>query len=236
RRVNLQLKSPVQQEDSSVVSRPTSPARMQDPLSDALLYLASYHGRALSREALLTGLPITDGKLTVRLFERAAQRAGLEAEPIKRALEDIPALVLPAVLTMRDGSLRILVAQDEDPRRARVVNPSPGPSPRPQPLGADAEDYLGYAFFVRPASTANPRTIAAGGADLPKAHWFWSVVKRFWKNYTHVAIAAFIVNMLALASPLFTMSVYDRVVPNGAIASLVALSIRLAPSSVFYPS
>ena len=231
--MNLQLKAPVQREDSSIVSRVTSSARMQDPLSDALLYLATFHGRALSRDALLTGLPITDGKLSVRLFERAAQRAGLEAEPVKRALKDIPALVLPAVLTMRDGSLRILLEQDDDPHRAVVVDPSAGPSPRPQPLGVDVDNYLGYAFFVRPANTANPRTIAAGGADLPKAHWFWSVVKRFWQNYTHVAVAALIVNMLALASPLFTMNVYDRVVPNGAIASLVALAIGLILAVLF---
>src|SRR5262249_42667742 len=166
RRVNLQLKSPVQQEDSSVVSRPTSPARMQDPLSDALLYLAAFHGRALSREALLTGLPITDGKLSVRLFERAAQRAGLEAEPVKRALTDIPALVLRAVLTRRDGSLRILVEQNDDPRREKVVDPSRGRDARPQPFGAEAGDYLGYAFLVRPAAAADARTIAAGGTDL----------------------------------------------------------------------
>src|SRR5205814_2230936 len=55
----------------------------------------------------------------------------------------------------------------------------------------------------------------------------------FWSNYTHVAIAAFIVNILALASPLFIMNVYDRVVPNGAIASLIALSIGLLIAIVF---
>ena len=39
--------------------------------------------------------------------------------------------------------------------------------------------------------------------------------------------------MLALASPLFTMSVYDRVVPNGAIPSLIALSIGMGIAIVF---
>ena len=62
---------------------------------------------------------------------------------------------------------------------------------------------------------------------MPRPHWFWSVVKGFWPNYSHVAIAAFLVNVLGLAAPLFIMSVYDRVVPNGAIASLVALSIGM---------
>src|ERR1700704_1820605 len=69
----------------------------RDPLSDALLFLAAHHGRALSRNALLSGLPITDGHLTVPLLTRPAQRAGLEVEPVKRPLGDIPALVLPAI-------------------------------------------------------------------------------------------------------------------------------------------
>ncbi|MET0723907.1 MAG: hypothetical protein ABWY64_24200, partial [Tardiphaga sp.] len=43
---------------------PPSACPPADPLTDALLFLAAYHGRALSRTALLTGLPITDGKLS----------------------------------------------------------------------------------------------------------------------------------------------------------------------------
>jgi ATP-binding cassette, subfamily C, bacterial LapB len=39
--------------------------------------------------------------------------------------------------------------------------------------------------------------------------------------------------MLALAAPLFTMSVYDRVIPNGAIPSLVALGIGLGLAIAF---
>ena len=70
-------------------------------------------------------------------------------------------------------------------------------------------------------------------ATLPRAHWFWSVVRRFWSNYSHVATAALIVNMLALATPLFIMNVYDRVVPNGAIPSLIALSIGMGIAIVF---
>jgi ATP-binding cassette subfamily C protein LapB len=202
-----------------------------DPLVDALLALAAHHGRAVSREALLAGLPIEDGRLGVVLFARAAARAGLEVEAVRRALPDIPALVLPAVLVMRDGSTRILVKNDGDPGRAQVVDPSIVSPQDAVPLGAEAEDYLGYAFFVRPAAAADPRAAAAG--DLPKTHWFWSVVSRFWSNYGHVAVAALIVNALGLAAPLFTMNVYDRVIPNGTIPSLVALAIGLTIAIVF---
>ncbi len=91
--------------------------------------------------------------------------------------------------------------------------------------------YLGYAYLVRPAEVSSERARAAGDIDRP--HWFWGVVRRFWANYSQVAIAAFIVNVLALAAPLFTMNVYDRVVPNGAIPSLIALAIGLGIAIVF---
>jgi len=48
-----------------------------DPLTASLTYLAAYHGRAVSPEALLGGLPILDGRLSVALYDRAARRAGL---------------------------------------------------------------------------------------------------------------------------------------------------------------
>jgi ATP-binding cassette subfamily C protein LapB len=213
------------------LERAASPFEAADPLSDSLLFLAARHGRPLSREALLAGLPISDNRLSVALYSRAAQRAGLEVQPVKRALPEIPSLVLPAVLIMRDGSTRIMVANDTDPGNAEVIDPTIRPHEVQRPLGADAANYMGYAFLVRPASQANAR-VAAGG-DLPSAHWFWSIVGRFWPNYGHVAVAALIVNVLGIAAPLFTMNVYDRVVPNGAIPSLVALSIGMTIAIVF---
>ncbi|MDB5515256.1 MAG: transporter related, partial [Tardiphaga sp.] len=197
-----------------------------DPLSDSLLYLAAHHGRALSRSSLLAGLPVERGILTAALYERAAQRAGLEAQLSERRLEDIPALVLPAVLLFHDGSTRILVGIDPTAGRLTLADPSTKDTAAVERLDVIKAQYAGFAYFVRPASVSDPRAVATG--DLPKAHWFWSVVSRFGANYGHVAIAAFIVNMLALAAPLFTMSVYDRVIPNGAVPSLVALSIGLA--------
>lgn len=205
----------------------SSPLPKTDTLSDALLYLAAFHGRALSRPALLAGLPIEDGRLTVGLFERAANRAGLETEAVKRPISAIPSLVLPAVLIMKDGATRILISNGAEPT---VLDPSKSDA-QPVPLGAEADNYLGYAFFVRPASQQDARAADAVAPVTP--HWFWSVVQKFWENYSHVAIAALIVNLLALAFPIFTMNVYDRVVPNGAIPSLVALTIGMIIAVVF---
>ncbi len=58
-------------------------------------------------------------------------------------------------------------------------------------------------------------------------NWFWNVLARYTRLYSHVLIASFIVNLLSLAMPLFVMNVYDRIVPNNAFESLWALSIGM---------
>ncbi len=216
-------------------NRPSEPPKVAeragDPLTDSLLYLAAHHGRAVSREALLGGLPITDGRLRVALYDRAARRAGLEAEAMKRTISEIPALVLPAVLVLRDGTTRILLAIDHKAQSAKIVDPSVNAPPQIRTFDSLNADHMGYVFFVRPVATADQRAVAAG--DMPKDHWFWSVVRRYWSNYSHVALSAFLINTIALTTPLFIMNVYDRVVPNGAIASLIALAIGMALAIVF---
>src|SRR5687768_8878377 len=141
-------------------------------------------------------------------------------------------MVLPAVLIMKDGTALILLGIDAKNQSVKVLDPTLDRSnPRIAGVSSLIADYTGYAFLVRAAAEADARAVAAG--DLPRTHWFWSVVKLYWRSYGHIALAAFLVNMLALATPLFTMSVYDRVIPNGAIPSLIALSIGLSLAIVF---
>jgi ATP-binding cassette subfamily C protein LapB len=202
-----------------------------DPLAAALIYVAAHYGRAISRNALIAGLPLIDGRLTATLMERAGQRAGLDIKPVQRPIAQIPALVLPAILIMKDGTTCILTRCATGDETIDLVDPLTKSAPMRVALKSLETRYSGYALFARPEPTADARTVAAG--DLPRNHWFWSTVTRFWPNYGHVALAALLVNLLALAAPLFTMNVYDRVVPNGAVPSLIALGLGLGLAIVF---
>jgi ATP-binding cassette, subfamily C, bacterial LapB len=212
------------------IASPEAVSDRPDSLSDALLFVAALHGRVVTREALLSGLPIDDNRLSLALLARAARRAGLEVEPVKRAIRDVPAAVLPALLVFKDHSARVLTNIDRRTKKLTIVDPTTREQSEVK-VSALESDYLGYAVFVRPAVATDARMAAAG--EVPKRHWFWDVVSRFGANYVHVAIAAFTVNVLALATPLFMMNVYDRVVPNGAIPSLLALAIGLGLAIVF---
>ena len=69
---------------------------------------------------------------------------------------------------------------------------------------------------------------------LPRfADWLMEPMRRNRGVYFKVALAAVMINIFGLMTSLFTMTVYDRVVPNNATSSLVALSIGLAVIVVF---
>lgn len=78
---------------------------MQDPLLNSLVYISRYYGMSNSPEALVSGLPLADGKLTPFLFPRSAERAGLVARENRTEFEGIPELILPAVLLLKGGTL-----------------------------------------------------------------------------------------------------------------------------------
>ena len=65
------------------------------------------------------------------------------------------------------------------------------------------------------------------------ADWLAEPIKRNWRTYSKVALAATLINIFGLATALFTMTVYDRVVPNSAYGSLLALSIGLGIILIF---
>jgi ATP-binding cassette, subfamily C, bacterial LapB len=65
------------------------------------------------------------------------------------------------------------------------------------------------------------------------AAWLMSPIRANRSVYFKVAIAAFMINLFALVSSLFTMTVYNLIIPNNATSSLIALSIGLAIILVF---
>jgi ATP-binding cassette, subfamily C, bacterial LapB len=65
------------------------------------------------------------------------------------------------------------------------------------------------------------------------AAWLMEPMRRNRGIYSKVAMAAVVINVFALVTSLFTMVVYDRVLPNNATSSLIALTIGLAIVIIF---
>lgn len=202
---------------------PHAPAEETLPggsLLESLLLVARAHNLVTSRETLLAGLPLTDGQLTPALLSRAAQRAGLTTKLAARELTRLNNALFPAILLLDNQDTCLLLAiQDQ---RAQVVFPEFGEASVWIALNELNTRYSGRAVYLRPQERIEARTAPIDkGAD---GHWFWGVIRRHRGLYRDVLLAAFLINLFAVAMPLFVMNVYDRVVPNHATDTLWMLA------------
>ncbi|WP_028996073.1 type I secretion system permease/ATPase [Azonexus hydrophilus] len=194
-----------------------------DPLLDCLVELTRIHGRPSTRAALVAGLPLENGLLTPSLFWRAAGRAGLSAKLVKRSLDSIDEVLLPAVLMLKGDEACVLLGWDDSGENARLLFPDTGQGSVVMPRAELAARYLGVAIFARPHFRFDKRTPQVGEVKL--RHWFWGALADQWPVYRDVLAAALLINVMALSLPLFTMNVYDRVVPNRALETLWMLAL-----------
>ncbi|MGB8274747.1 MAG: type I secretion system permease/ATPase [Alphaproteobacteria bacterium] len=209
----------------SAASKPAAPGLSvphDDPLADCLVMLTEIHGSPMSAEALKAGLPLVDNTLTPALFIRAAARAGLSARIVKRNLREISPLTLPCVLLLEDRRACVLTRYlGKD--KAEVIFPETGAGVSEITIDDLAKTYTGNVLFARPQYRFDTRTDTL--AKPQHQAWFWGTIATSWRIYIEVVGAAFLVNLFALASPLFIMNVYDRVVPNSAIETLWVLAL-----------
>ncbi len=204
----------------------------QDALLDALVVIARLLGRPVSAETLRAGLPLVDHRLTVELFPRAAHRAGLSAKLARRRLDELPGLLLPAVLLLDGNRTCVLTSRDEAAGTCTVIWPETE-SGHDVMERADLEKaYRGYAFLVKTAYVPDEQASKRDGEPRDR-HWFWSVIGQSWRVYRDVLAASFLVNLFALAMPLYIMNVYDRVVPNQAHETLWVLSLAVGGVFLF---
>lgn len=202
-----------------------------DPLLDCLVELTRIHGRPGTRAALVAGLPLEKGVLTPSLFPRAAARAGLSAKLSRRPLERIDTVLLPAVLMLHGEEACVLLGWDESGENARLLFPETGQGTVVLGRAELAARYTGIAIFARPHFRFDKRTPQVG--EIKLRHWFWGAMADQWPVYRDVLAAALLINVMALTMPLFTMNVYDRVVPNRAIETLWVLAFGVALVIVF---
>ena len=198
-----------------------SAAPAHDDLLDCLLSITAIHGDRSSRAALLSGLPLPGGRLVPSLFGRAAKRAGFASRVLKQPLESLNGALFPMILLLDGDHACVLHAWSEDGRAAQVTFPELDETVVTVSKEVLQRRYLGIAIAVRPIYRPDVDTPAPGAGHDP--HWFWGVMAENRGLYRDVLVAALLLNLLAIAMPLFLMNVYDRVVPNHAIETLWVL-------------
>ena len=202
-------------------------SREIDPVLECLTYLAREADRPSSPVLLRAGLALSsDGKLPFHQIEPALEQVGMRADPINRKLRGWPTAKCPAILELEDARAAVLL----ETRDADALLYAPGVAEPMWVKLAEIEPvYTGHAVVVE-ADPTRERENERPWDEAKRRHWFWSEVWKVRREFWPVLLAALIVNLLAFAMPLFTMNVYDRVIPNKAVSTLwvLALGVMLA--------
>lgn len=160
---------------------------------------------------------------------QALARRGMVAEWRSVSLEAMADSLLPVVLQLHQGMAVLCEKSGDD--RFSVVMPGESEAPRLMTLGQLQSAYAGIALFFKPETRLDDR--ASDLITLSKKHWFWHTVWRF-KPYLAEAVAwSVIINVLSLAGALFSMTVYNRILPNHAYVTLWSMAIGVCVALVF---
>ncbi len=194
---------------------------VDDPLLGCLITLTKLRHHPYSRDALVAGLPLRNNRLTPDLFPRAAERANLYAKLIHRPIHRINPLVLPAILILKDGHACVLTAFNQD-GSADVIFPDTSEVISKITIDDLEDAYTGYVILIKASYQFESR---ADEYKLGRPRkWFWGTLARYNHIYFRVIVTVLLINLFALATPLFVMNVYDKVVPNNALATLWMLA------------
>ena len=201
-----------------------------DPLLDSLVLLTEHFGDPCSAEALTAGLPVTASYLTPELLPQAASRAGLSAKLVRKGLNELPSMLLPCILMLKDKQACVLQELDLEENKAIVTLPETGGEEQ-LTIEELESNFVGYLFLVKQQYRGD-RNFDVHINDSKK-HWLWQHIKDATPIYRDVIIASVMVNIFALVSPLFVMNIYDKVVPNLAFESLWVLAIGAGVAYIF---
>jgi ATP-binding cassette subfamily C protein LapB len=148
---------------------------------------------------------------------------------VKIPLREIASTSLPALLLTKDRGACVLVSRADT--ELDVIDPERPDTMLKVPLAEVEAVYEEHAILITVMDRYKAGTETERITDTH--HWFWGTLRKEVPTYVQVAVATVLINIFALASPLFFMNVYDRVVPNNAMETLWVLALGLALVLVF---
>ena len=201
---------------------------LTDPLLQGITCLLAEHQLHLDFNILRYHAALEDGQIQWSQLPDLLAPHKVTARVAKVELHALGSTLLPCLLQTHDGYGLILRALHGD--RCELISPVTGGSITLS-RGALATEYTGQALF---AHVRAPReTRAQSYANAPEAHWFRSRLAGQWRGFAEVAVASLLIALLSVATALFAMQVYDRVVPTQATETLWALAIGVLISVFF---
>ncbi len=207
--------------NQDTIISPEKGAALNDPLMACILDVAKHFGMAAPASVFSTLALNPDGSLPFHQTEAALELLGLQSFPYAKKKLPQKDNELPAIISTVDGDAAVLY--DLNDSEGLLWYPQKGEAVW-YPIDDIAAGYAGRAVTAIPLGSSGHEDENHWDVKSRK-HWFWQELAKMRPAFYPVLLGAFVINLLGFALPLFTMNVYDRVIPNKAVSSLWVLAI-----------
>ncbi len=198
-------------EDISVEDR----IRLEKSLIGATIFLLKEYGIRKSGAAVRDAVDISHKYIGPKEAVSSLSRLGFKASFGRLNITNLAEEFFPLIAFKGNGEAFVILAAPVD-EKIFITNPTTG---KKEEIGLKEykSEFSQYAIIAKELNDREKKERSG--------HWFFSAFSKSKWIYVQVMIAAMVSNFLSLSTALFTMTVYDRIIPNGAFESLIALSI-----------
>lgn len=215
---------------SSIAEQETLDARALNDWVAVISQVATHYRLSFSPGGLQAMARWQLGKPLSVALNNMARHVGLTARRLHEKRDDVSGWRLPLVVQLKEGQIGIIHSFDGQEnvgvsftRDANLIVT--------QSL-AELLDSIQVVVAFRPASMArDSRTEEYLAAFNPG--WLNALVRVKSKPYWHVMLASLIINVLSMAGIIFSMQVYDRVIPAQSYPTLYVLFIGVLIAVAF---
>ena len=185
-------------------------------LLDSFETILAFHFGNVARATIEKLSPASLEEFDISSLKTIAKELGLVSTHKKMALESIEKYMLPCIALTKQGDSVVLISFDD--KTATIKRDKTTPK---EVIAKSELKYHDNFLFI---SKREKETDVLKVGDEKDKSWFYRPLKKEWRAYVEVGILTLFINIFGLALPLFTMNVYNRVIPNFATETLFVLA------------
>lgn len=188
---------------------------------EALLQLARHYRLEVSPEHIRVSASWSQAGDEREMVRQMARQAGLALRYAKPDFSRLSSWLLPVIVVLRDGQLAVLHEYEHGAGHCALGFAGDQGMVRQMPV-TELQAQTEALVLCRPRHLPGDSRVASMAADADEG-WFRRLAVPDLRPYGYIMLASLVANLLALAGVLFSMQVYDRVIPSGSMPTLYVL-------------
>ena len=200
------------------------------PWLQAVLAIAKHYRIEPSEERLRLQLDWNPSQSLDDILILVSRQIGMSLRKTEFSEDILNPWRLPLLIQMQDGQVGVLNQLDVNGNANIQFSGDQGLA---QVLTVELlKENVNNVYILRPEKSI-PDVRIDEYIKPYEQNWFWTIVLRDWKRYLDVMFASLMANILALATVLFSMNVYDRVIPAQSVPTLWVLAGGVLIAAIF---